>query len=112
MAFCGDSKGYSLYLLYWCKSTNTDAAHLDVGSGITMQSVPMHSEVVEFAQALVSAINKVAGLADLYEVACEHAHSCCVLVAHVRYKIAGVWCTHIDYEVLSLLALLVQMCKY
>jgi len=77
-----------------------------------MQSVPMHSEVVEFAHALVSAINKVSGLADLYEVACEHAHSCCVLVAHVRYKIAGVWCTHIDYEVLSLLALLVQMCKY
>jgi len=75
VTFCGDQKG----------------------SGITLKSVPYHSEVVGFAQALVAAIERE-GMAGKYAVACEHQHSCCVLIAHVRYRINGTWHTHIDYD--------------
>ena len=34
-----------------------------------------------------------------YEIACEHSHSLCILLAKVdRFKIEGQWWTHIDYE--------------
>ena len=66
VTFCGDQKG----------------------SNISMASVPYHAEVVAFAHQLVEHIDNVNGgeMAGLYQVACEHAHSCCVLIAHVRYK--------------------------
>lgn len=33
-----------------------------------------------------------------YEVAAEHEHSNCVLIASKRYFLGGKWHTHIDYE--------------
>ena len=58
-----------------------------------MENVPWHSDVKEFSEVLAS---KSGGV---YEVACEHAHSCCVLLAKVdKFKINGKWHTWIDYD--------------
>ncbi|XP_051139334.1 S-adenosyl-L-methionine-dependent tRNA 4-demethylwyosine synthase [Andrographis paniculata] len=62
-------------------------------SKLTMENVPWHSDVKEFSEALARKSN------GAYEVACEHEHSCCVLLAKVdRFKINGQWHTWIDYE--------------
>nr|GMD98476.1 S-adenosyl-L-methionine-dependent tRNA 4-demethylwyosine synthase [Ipomoea batatas] len=62
-------------------------------SKLTMENVPWHSDVKEFSEALAKKSN------GEYEVACEHVHSCCVLLAKVdKFKIDGQWFTWIDYE--------------
>ncbi|KAL8141200.1 LOW QUALITY PROTEIN: hypothetical protein V2J09_007221 [Rumex salicifolius] len=69
----------------YCGSTAT--------SKLTMENVPWHADVKEFSEALAS---KSEGE---YEVACEHAHSCCVLLAKTnKFKVNGQWHTWIDYE--------------
>lgn len=69
----------------YCGSTAT--------SKLTMENVPWHADVKEFSEAL-SIKSK-----GEYEVACEHAHSCCVLLAKTdKFKINGQWHTWIDYE--------------
>merc|ERR1711865_1046323 len=67
-------------------------------SGLTINSVPYHEEVVEFTQMLCEQT------AGDYEVASEHAHSCCVLIANKKkfFKegedgAEGEWHTWIDY---------------
>jgi len=72
VTFCGESKASSL----------------------NMESVPWHEEVKAFTEAMLSA----EGLSDNYELACEHQHSCIVLIAHKRYKIEGQWHTWINYD--------------
>eukprot|EP00483_Globobulimina_turgida_P011240 UN11262 len=62
------------------------------GSNLTMTNVPFHFEVVRFCEKLCEY------LASDYEIACEHAHSCCVLIARKELKVDGVWHTHIDYD--------------
>lgn len=69
VTYCGDSKASSL----------------------TMQNVPWHAEVVEFVLKLVH-------LLPNYEIACEHEHSNCILVAHEKFRIDGRWHTWIDYD--------------
>ncbi|KAI9113268.1 hypothetical protein K1719_015793 [Acacia pycnantha] len=62
-------------------------------SKLTMENVPWHTDVKAFSEALAL---KSQGE---YEVACEHAHSCCVLLAKTeKFKIDGQWYTWIDYE--------------
>lgn len=79
-------------------------------SGLTMNSVPWHEEarihltiragysqsgwvqVVEFTQTLCSQLE------GNYQVASEHAHSCCVLIANTKFKKQGEWHTWIDYD--------------
>ncbi|KAG5542307.1 hypothetical protein RHGRI_021995 [Rhododendron griersonianum] len=62
-------------------------------SKLTMENVPWHSDVKAFSEALAQ---KSKGE---YEVACEHVHSCCVLLANAnKFKIDGQWFTWIDYE--------------
>ncbi|CAH9091555.1 unnamed protein product [Cuscuta europaea] len=62
-------------------------------SKLTMENVPWHKDVKEFSEALAK---KSKGE---YEVACEHVHSCCVLLAKVdQFKINGQWFTWIDYD--------------
>ncbi|PBJ71251.1 hypothetical protein BCY84_17206 [Trypanosoma cruzi cruzi] len=39
-----------------------------------------------------------------YSIACEHEHSCCVLIALRRFLVNGVWHTWIDYEKFNALA--------
>lgn len=72
VTFCGESKASSL----------------------TMQHVPWHEEIKRFSEAMLSH----EGLSADYELACEHQHSCIVLIAHRRYKIDGRWHTWINYD--------------
>ncbi|KAI9280586.1 hypothetical protein BC943DRAFT_283130 [Umbelopsis sp. AD052] len=60
-------------------------------SSLTMANVPYHTEVVEFCKKIVAAVG------DDYEIACEHAHSCSILIASKQFKINNEWHTHIDY---------------
>ncbi|XP_072547350.1 S-adenosyl-L-methionine-dependent tRNA 4-demethylwyosine synthase TYW1 isoform X2 [Salminus brasiliensis] len=60
-------------------------------SSLTMANVPWHEEVVHFVQQL-------ANLLPDYEMACEHEHSNCLLLAHHKFKVDGEWWTWIDYE--------------
>jgi len=72
VTFCGESKASSL----------------------TISNTPWHEEVKQFAEAILAE----EGLAAEYELACEHQHSCIVLLAHKKYKIDGRWHTWIDYD--------------
>lgn len=60
-------------------------------SNLTMANVPWHQEVVAFVQQL-------ADMLPQYEIACEHEHSNCLLIAHTKFKVDGEWWTWIDYE--------------
>lgn len=60
-------------------------------SSLTMANVPWHQEVVAFVQQL-------ADMLPQYEIACEHEHSNCLLIAHTKFKVDGEWWTWIDYE--------------
>lgn len=60
-------------------------------SSLTMANVPWHEEVIHFVQQL-------ANLLPDYEIACEHEHSNCLLLAHHKFKVDGEWWTWIDYE--------------
>merc|ERR1719282_2234267 len=61
-------------------------------STLTMENVPWHTEVVRFVNDLVSR------LADKYDIASEHEHSNCVLVAHKKFNVDDKWLTWIDYD--------------
>ncbi|XP_006770913.1 PREDICTED: S-adenosyl-L-methionine-dependent tRNA 4-demethylwyosine synthase [Myotis davidii] len=60
-------------------------------SSLTMANVPWHEEVVRFVRELVDLIPD-------YEIACEHEHSNCLLIAHKKFKIDSEWWTWIDYN--------------
>jgi len=60
-------------------------------SSLTMENVPWHTEVVRFVTDLVS---RIPG----YDIACEHEHSNCVLVASGKFCFEGQWMTWIDYD--------------
>lgn len=69
----------------YCGSSNT--------STLTMENVPWHEDVKAFAEELAIKSN------GKYELACEHAHSCCVLLANAeKFRLEGQWHTWIDYE--------------
>ncbi|XP_074120082.1 S-adenosyl-L-methionine-dependent tRNA 4-demethylwyosine synthase TYW1-like isoform X2 [Sminthopsis crassicaudata] len=60
-------------------------------SNLTMANIPWHEEVIHFVEELVD-------LLPNYEIACEHEHSNCLLIAHTKFKIDGEWWTWIDYD--------------
>lgn len=68
VTYCGDSKA----------------------SNLTMSNVPWHEEVVGFVKQIAEELPD-------YEIASEHEHSNCILLAHKRFKIDGDWWTWIDY---------------
>ncbi|CAJ1398365.1 unnamed protein product [Effrenium voratum] len=72
VTFCGESKASSL----------------------TISCTPWHEEVKAFSEALLAK----EGLDEQYELACEHQHSCIVLLANKRFKVDGRWHTWIDYD--------------
>lgn len=59
-------------------------------SSLTMQNVPWHEEVVNFVQQLADRL-------EGYEIASEHEHSNCILIANTKFKVDGEWWTWIDY---------------
>jgi len=60
-------------------------------SNMRMDNVPFHFEVKHFAK-------KLCGYLKDYELACEHKHSCCCLIANKSFKVDGKWNTWIHYE--------------
>nr|XP_010342923.2 S-adenosyl-L-methionine-dependent tRNA 4-demethylwyosine synthase TYW1 isoform X2 [Saimiri boliviensis boliviensis] len=60
-------------------------------SSLTMAHVPWHEEVVQFVLELVDLIPD-------YEIACEHEHSNCLLIAHKKFKVGSEWWTWINYN--------------
>ncbi|XP_070572971.1 S-adenosyl-L-methionine-dependent tRNA 4-demethylwyosine synthase TYW1-like [Ptychodera flava] len=60
-------------------------------SNLTMENIPWHEEVVSFVQKLCDQLPD-------YEIACEHEHSNCVLIANKKFCVDGVWHTWIDYD--------------
>ncbi|KAL8427788.1 hypothetical protein ACSSS7_007523 [Eimeria intestinalis] len=48
-------------------------------TSLSMENVPRHQQVLAFAEALCKALPS-----GLYAVACEHEHSCCVLLANTK----------------------------
>ncbi|KAJ7387044.1 S-adenosyl-L-methionine-dependent tRNA 4-demethylwyosine synthase [Desmophyllum pertusum] len=59
-------------------------------STLTMANVPWHEEVIGFVQ-------KLTDLLPDYDIACEHEHSNCLLIAHKKFKKDDGWYTWIDY---------------
>lgn len=60
-------------------------------SNLTMQNVPWHQEVLHFTE-------KLADMLPGYEIASEHEHSNCVLIANTKFKEGKSWNTWIDYD--------------
>ena len=60
-------------------------------SSLTMQNVPWHEEVIGFSRLLADYLPE-------YDLACEHEHSNCILLAHRKFFIEGRWSTWIDYD--------------
>lgn len=60
-------------------------------SSLTMKNVPWHEEVAGFVEELAD------HLPD-YEIACEHEHSNCLLIANKKFKKNGEWYTWINYD--------------
>jgi len=68
---------------------------------LSMSNVPWHTEVIRFCEALgESAVSmSTNGSIPRYEIASEHEHSCCVLLANVdKFKVNGKWHTFIDFD--------------
>lgn len=61
-------------------------------SNISLKDVPLHEEVKNFGEKLCSLLD------GQYELAAEHAHSCCILISHIKMKKDGVYHTWIDYN--------------
>jgi len=60
-------------------------------SNLTMANVPWHEEVVAFVRLLCERLPQ-------FDVACEHEHSNCLLLANTKFRIDDKWHTWIDYE--------------
>eukprot|EP01096_Ripella_sp_DP13-Kostka_P006447 TRINITY_DN2309_c0_g1_i2.p1 TRINITY_DN2309_c0_g1~~TRINITY_DN2309_c0_g1_i2.p1 ORF type:complete len:413 (+),score=183.49 TRINITY_DN2309_c0_g1_i2:250-1488(+) len=66
---------------------------------LSMGNVPWHEEVIRFCEDLAKAVNKISDIPFDYEIASEHEHSCCILLANVqKFKIDGQWNTWIDFD--------------
>ncbi|SCV01241.1 LAMI_0G10220g1_1 [Lachancea mirantina] len=65
------------------------------GNPLTMQNIPFYEECTNFVKALSSELQQ-RGLG--YDVAAEHAHSNCILIANTIFRIDGKWHTHIDFD--------------
>ncbi|KAF0992807.1 hypothetical protein HZS_3439 [Henneguya salminicola] len=55
-----------------------------------------HEEVITFS-------NKLINILIDYDIACEHEHSNCVLLANKKFFIDDQWCTWIDYDKFNLM---------
>ena len=68
---------------------------------LSMANVPWHEEVIQFCNKLSEAIQKLSSDVPLphYEIASEHEHSCCILLANAdKFKVDGEWYTFIDFD--------------
>jgi len=65
---------------------------------LTMKNVPFHHEVRLFSQSLCDVL--ISEYTQEYAIACEHEHSCCVLIASTRLRRTSDkhWMTWINYD--------------
>lgn len=75
-------------------ATFSGASRNDVNS-LTMQNIPYNEECKKFVEDFVAELQR-RGLP--YEIAAEHAHSNCILIANTKFKINGEWHTHIAFD--------------
>lgn len=75
-------------------------------SDITMKDVPWHHEVRSFSEQLCARVQHFSDESNEYGVACEHAHSVCVLLARKDkfYVEDDGWYTWIDFDRFLVLA--------
>lgn len=64
------------------------------GNPLTMQNIPFYEECRQF---VIELTKELRSRNANYEIAAEHAHLCCILIAHTRFKRNNTWYTHIDY---------------
>ena len=64
---------------------------------LTMSNVPFHSEVQAFCKELCIKLQETLPNNE-YAIACEHEHSCSILIAHKKFYINNIWHTWIDYD--------------
>lgn len=72
----------------FCGSSNAN------GNPLTMQNIPFYEECKRFVVNLTETLRS---RGHMYQVAAEHAHSCCILIAHEKFYFENKWHTHIDY---------------
>lgn len=65
------------------------------GNPLTMQNIPFYEECTKFVKEFAQELQR-RGLG--YDVAAEHAHSNCILIASTKFKINNEWYTHIDFD--------------
>ena len=118
-----DMQGYAQLVRMGCpdfievKGVTFCGAH--ASSDLTMKNVPFHEEVVKFCYDLIAAVDEYDGefasrqssefpagpaqpetiksASFEYGIACEHEHSCCMLIARKNFFIKNQWHTWIDY---------------
>ena len=56
-----------------------------------MDNVPWHEEVIDFVEQLSYRLPD-------YDIACEHEHSNCLMLAKKKFCVEGRWHTWIDYD--------------
>ncbi len=63
-----------------------------------MENVPWHKDVCSYAETICQRIRERHAIDIVYNIATEHEHSCCILIAREdKFKCNGEWYTWIDY---------------
>ena len=71
-------------------------------SSLTMQNVPWHQEVCAYGEALCQRLAQRNHLPYHYNIATEHEHSCCILIAREdKFKLNKQWYTWINYPIFN-----------
>lgn len=65
------------------------------GNPLTMQNIPFYEECTTFVKEFAAELQR-RGLG--YDLAAEHAHSNCILIANTKFRINNEWYTHIDFD--------------
>lgn len=64
-------------------------------NSLTMQNIPYNEECKKFVESFVEELQR---RSMDYDIAAEHAHSNCILIANTKFKINGEWYTHINFD--------------
>ena len=98
----GDIQGYaeliSLGICHLVEIKGVTYCGKSSGSNLNMSNSPWHHEIISFAQALLKQLNNIPHMPQ-YGLACEHKHSCTVLLARKDLFFKNdQWYTWIDYD--------------
>lgn len=77
------------------KGATFSGSSKDNVNSLTMQNIPYNEECKTFVESFVEELQR---RSLNYELAAEHAHSNCILIANAKFKIDGEWYTHINFD--------------